>query len=182
MQLKTKGAGILKQTASNSNKPGGPYKAKKSLGNVMRIGRMRDARNKKLIDMQEEMANPPPISEEDISKGMANLLNKGIIPKDVDLTPAFEKGAPPVQYRGMKFHDKAEMNQKQEIFTEKFNKNALRFDLQPVNTANLALDPINPSDAGMSMALVPVGAGSTSQSGSPLKAISGQTMLALPAP
>jgi len=27
---------------------------------------------------------------------MMNLLNKGIIPKDVDLTPAFEKGAPPV--------------------------------------------------------------------------------------
>jgi len=27
---------------------------------------------------------------------MISLLNRGIIPKDVDLTPAFEKGAPPV--------------------------------------------------------------------------------------
>jgi len=27
---------------------------------------------------------------------MITLLNKGIIPKDIDLTPAFEKGAPPV--------------------------------------------------------------------------------------
>jgi hypothetical protein len=40
--LKTKGAGILKPTASNSNKPGGPYKAKKSMGDIMRVGRMRE--------------------------------------------------------------------------------------------------------------------------------------------
>jgi DNA-directed RNA polymerase subunit K/omega len=33
--LKAKGAGILRPTASNSNK-NGPYKAKKSLGGVMR--------------------------------------------------------------------------------------------------------------------------------------------------
>ena len=54
------------------------------------------------------MHNPPPISEDDINKGMMSLLNKGIIPKDVDLTPAFEKGAPPVQFKSMKFHDKSE--------------------------------------------------------------------------
>ena len=42
------------------------------------------------------MADPPPITEDDINRGMINLLNKGVIPKDVDLTPAFEKGAPPV--------------------------------------------------------------------------------------
>jgi len=57
---------------------------------------MREQRHKKMIEDQEDLANPPPISEEDINKGMATLLNKGIIPKDVDLTPAFEKGAPPV--------------------------------------------------------------------------------------
>ena len=28
----------------------------------------------------------PPITEDDIDKGMITLLNKGIIPKDVDLT------------------------------------------------------------------------------------------------
>jgi len=56
-------------------------------------------------------------------------LNRGIIPKDVDLTPAFEKGAPPVQFRGMKFHDKSEMYAKQEIHTEKFSKNSIKFDL-----------------------------------------------------
>ena len=38
----------------------------------------------------------PSISEDDISKGMLNLITKGIIPKDVDLTPAFTRGAPPL--------------------------------------------------------------------------------------
>jgi len=52
--------------------------------------------------------DPPPITEEDIKKGMISLLNKGIIPKDVDLTPAFEKGAPPVMCKGVRFYDKRE--------------------------------------------------------------------------
>jgi hypothetical protein len=93
--LKAKGAGILKPTASNSNK-NGPYKAKKSLGGVMKARNLRDNRHKKYLEEQEDLQNPPPISEEDINKGMISLLNRGIIPKDVDLTPAFEKGAPPV--------------------------------------------------------------------------------------
>jgi hypothetical protein len=60
---------------------------------------------------------------------MISLLNKGIIPKDVDLTPAFEKGAPPVMCRAMKFHDKSEMYAKTEVHTEKFNRHAVKFDL-----------------------------------------------------
>ena len=60
------------------------------------------------------MNDPPPISEDDINRGMIGLLNKGIIPKDVDLTPAFEKGAPPVTCKGIKFYDKREQNVKRE--------------------------------------------------------------------
>jgi len=97
----------------------------------MKARQMRDVRHKKFLEEQEDLQNPPPISEEDINKGMISLLNRGIIPKDVDLTPAFEKGAPPVQFRGMKFHDKAEMHAKNEVHTEKFNRNSIRFDLQP---------------------------------------------------
>jgi hypothetical protein len=85
----------LKPTASNDNK-NGPYKAKKSLNSIIKQRNQRDFKLKKYIDNQDEMANPPPISEDDINKGMITLLNRGIIPKDVDLTPAFEKGAPPV--------------------------------------------------------------------------------------
>jgi hypothetical protein len=27
------------------------------------------------------------------------LINKGVIPKDVDITPAFERGAPPLSFQ-----------------------------------------------------------------------------------
>jgi len=47
--------------------------------------------------------DPPPISEEAINEGMLSLVSKGLVPKDVDLTPAFEKGAPPVTCKGVKF-------------------------------------------------------------------------------
>jgi hypothetical protein len=67
--------------------------------------------------MLEASNDPPPITEDDINKGMINLLNKGIIPKDVDLTPAFEKGAAPVLCRGVKFYDKREQNVKREVQT-----------------------------------------------------------------
>lgn len=87
---------------------------------------------KKYIEDQEDLSNPPPINEEDINKGMITLLNRGIIPKDVDLTPAFEKGAPPVQFKSMVFHDKRDKHNKGEIYTEKFNKNSVKFDLQPI--------------------------------------------------
>lgn len=150
--LKAKGAGILKPTASNNNK-NGPYKAKKSLGGVMRARNQRDLKHKRYLEEQEDMQNPPPISEEDINKGMISLLNKGIIPKDVDLTPAFEKGAPPVQFKGMRFHDKAEMYARQEVHTEKFNRNSIKFDLQPIQR----FPYLKKNDNSMSNALVPIG-------------------------
>ena len=44
----------------------------------------------------DPFADPPPITEDDISDGMLSLLNRGIIPRDVDLTPAFERGNAPL--------------------------------------------------------------------------------------
>jgi hypothetical protein len=43
----------------------------------------------------DPFADPPPITENDIQDGMFSLLNRGIIPRDVDLTPAFERGNAP---------------------------------------------------------------------------------------
>ena len=43
----------------------------------------------------DPFADPPPITENDIKDGMYSLLNRGIIPRDVDLTPAFERGKAP---------------------------------------------------------------------------------------
>ena len=50
---------------------------------------------------KEQRLNPfhhvPGISEPDFQKGLDYLLTKGIVPKDFDLTPAFEKGHPPIE-------------------------------------------------------------------------------------
>jgi len=76
---------------------------------------------------------------------MASLVNKGIIPKDVDLTPAFEKGAPPVTCRGIRFYDKREQNVRREVMTGGTHTNAIKYDLQPVQKKvnSSALVPIN---------------------------------------
>jgi len=34
------------------------------------------------------------IYESDIANGLYNLINKGIVPKDIDIMPAFERGMP----------------------------------------------------------------------------------------
>jgi hypothetical protein len=91
-----KSAGILKRTLTSVQKSYGPKHTK----NVPQ-------KNKKLASINEVgNEDPPPITEDDIDKGMITLLNKGIIPKDVDLTPAFEKGSAPVTVKSMKFHEK----------------------------------------------------------------------------
>lgn len=73
--------------------------------------------------------DPPPISEDDINQGMIALVNKGIIPKDVDLTPAFEKGAPPVTCKGIRFYDKREMHVKREVMTGPIESQTYKYDL-----------------------------------------------------
>jgi len=65
---------------------------------------------------------------------MMSLVAKGLIPKDVDLTPAFEKGAPPVTCKGVKFYDKREQFVKREISTGGEGASNYKFDLQPVQT------------------------------------------------
>jgi hypothetical protein len=99
------GTGILKQRSVRAS-----YTAKRSLGGLYKNKkwRMLEKNPEAAAAMLEASNDPPPITEDDINKGMINLLNKGIIPRDVDLTPAFEKGAAPVLCRGIKFYDKRE--------------------------------------------------------------------------
>ena len=54
----------------------------------------------------DPFADPPPITENDISDGMYSLLNRGIIPRDVDLTPAFERSGAPFSFNRAKIHNK----------------------------------------------------------------------------
>lgn len=98
-----KSAGILKRTLGSVTKSYAPKHTKL-------VGK------RKLAPIPElGTEDPPPITEDDIDKGMITLLNKGIIPKDVDLTPAFEKGAAPVTVKSMKFHEKQDKFVKREI-------------------------------------------------------------------
>jgi len=35
-----------------------------------------------------------PISNKDVKNGIFSLMTRGMVPKEVDLTPAFERGVP----------------------------------------------------------------------------------------
>jgi hypothetical protein len=55
----------------------------------------------------DPFADPPPITETDIKDGMYSLLNRGIIPRDVDLTPAFERGSAPLTHQQSYIEEKS---------------------------------------------------------------------------
>jgi hypothetical protein len=40
----------------------------------------------------------PPLSEKEAQRGLSDLINNGIIPKDLDLAPAFERNPPLTNY------------------------------------------------------------------------------------
>ena len=52
----------------------------------------------------DPFADPPPITENDIADGMYSLLNRGIIPRDVDLSPAFERNSAPFSFNKAPIH------------------------------------------------------------------------------
>ena len=52
----------------------------------------------------DPFADPPPITENDIADGMYSLLNRGIIPRDVDLSPAFERNSAPFHFNKAPIH------------------------------------------------------------------------------
>jgi len=70
----------------------------------------------------DPLADGPKITEDDLADGMMSLLTRGIIPKNVDVTPAFERGKPPFEFNAAKIHDKSErfvQKQKQPALTYK---------------------------------------------------------------
>ena len=42
----------------------------------------------------DPFADLPPLSEKEAMRGLSTLITNGIIPKDLDLAPAFEKNPP----------------------------------------------------------------------------------------
>ena len=99
--LVPKGANILQKPLIKATKG---YQAKRGTKSKP----LPPFRNTAMVSDMSYLNDPPPISEESINQGMMSLVTKGLVPKDVDLTPAFEKGAPPVTCKGVKFYDKRE--------------------------------------------------------------------------
>lgn len=58
----------------------------------------------------DPLADGPKITEDDLRDGMMSLLNRGIIPKGVDVTPAFERGDKPFGSTTAKIHTKSDRN------------------------------------------------------------------------
>jgi hypothetical protein len=58
---------------------------------------------------ENPLADPVDISEEDLSSGILRLIQRGVIPKAVDLSPAFARGVKPVDVKVANFHDWRDM-------------------------------------------------------------------------
>lgn len=59
---------------------------------------------KKIRD--DPLADGPKITEDDLCDGMFSLITRGIIPRGVDVTPAFERGKPPFEFASIKIQAK----------------------------------------------------------------------------
>lgn len=65
----------------------------------------------------DPFADPPPITDHDLSQGMMSLVNRGMIPKNVDLTPAFSRGVPVLVNKAAQVYEKSQQYVRQEIQT-----------------------------------------------------------------
>ena len=79
----------------------------------------------------------PQISENDINKGLMNLISRGIVPRDVDLTPAFERGAPPLLSQKARFHQHQEMFQRAEISTMPAHIYNVKYDVESLEASQM---------------------------------------------
>ena len=72
-------------------------------------------------------APPPRLAHKDVQRGMAELVNRGLVPKYVDLTPAFIKTPAPVLCGPVQMHQWDEQFVRHEPYT-----NALGFNLSGI--------------------------------------------------
>ena len=71
-------------------------------GKVSKPNRILPAKNR-----GDAHAPPPPIDDQDIEQGLLSLMNRGMLPSNVDLSAAFARGAAPVTQQPSAFHDRA---------------------------------------------------------------------------
>jgi IQ domain-containing protein H len=91
------------------------------------------------------------ITENDISKGLFNLMNKGVIPKDVDLTPAFVRGAPPLSNKAVTIYP-GSMKPGQVFVRSDNQSQAIKFDFsynEPKRNNKIATKQTKPAKVDM---------------------------------
>ena len=77
----------------------------------------------------KKIINQPIIKKEELDKGLYNMINKGLIPKGADLTPAFENnGGNPMQINMRLKEDFRKKTERDEIVFDK-TKGSLKIDL-----------------------------------------------------
>jgi hypothetical protein len=76
-------------------------------------------------------APPPRLTHKDVQRGMVELVNRGLVPKYVDLTPAFVKAPAPVLCGPVRMHPWDEQFVKHEPYTNAsgFNLSGLKMDM-----------------------------------------------------
>ncbi len=80
--------------------------------------------------------NQPIIKKEELDKGLYNMINKGLIPKGADLSPAFENnGGNPMQINMRFKEDFAKKTEKDEIILDK-TKGSMKIDLSKRGNSN----------------------------------------------
>ena len=79
----------------------------------------------------DPQAMPPKLTSKDVSRGMMDLMDRGLIPKHVDLTPAFVKMPAPVLCGQVHMHPWTEQFVKQEPYTNSlgFNLSGIKMDI-----------------------------------------------------
>lgn len=58
---------------------------------------------------ENPLAGPVDIAEEELNSGILRLIQRGVIPKAVDLSPAFQRGVRPIDVKLANFHDWRDM-------------------------------------------------------------------------
>eukprot|EP00960_Hanusia_phi_P071923 767666-Hanusia_phi.AAC.2 len=97
--------------------PPKPRQPKKVPGTVLRTKTSEPGTILPAAVRRDPSAPPPRLTQRDIHKGMSELVNKGLIPKYVDLTPAFVRTPAPVLCGPVQMHPWDEQFVRQEPYT-----------------------------------------------------------------
>jgi len=87
-----------------------PKPTQKSSGRVRRNRMAGPRRILPTVNRRNPFAEQPSIGERDLDDGLLKLLNKGFVPSNADLTPAFERGIPCIKSDQVPLYDPSMKN------------------------------------------------------------------------